>query len=299
MPAIFRDFNGHDAPGGHPDFNPDHASTTALRGLVQADLDEDGKPVLSDDASEENGFMHGAPAFAAWYRDSELSGGAIEGEVVLWSTAPDGWFENRWGKNGESWLGSDEVAWDGTPLFFPIDSGPGLLDEPRAEARIPERYGWADSPWESAVAAALHVTTPIETANAPFPSTTHNYNFTTVIHQTFHYDETEETKISVVGDDDVWIFINGHLAIDMGGWHAPLEGTISMSDKLIFTGAGLDPDVPLEFEIHPPSDFGMVSGENYDVAIFAAKRQSETSTFRLAFGGTHVDGSTPSVCVTE
>ena len=43
---------------------------------------------------------------------------------------------------------------------------------------------------------------------------------------------------SVIGDDDVWIFINGHLAIDMDGWHAPLEGTIAMEDGLVFAGAG-------------------------------------------------------------
>ncbi len=54
----------------------------------------------------------------------------------------------------------------------------------------------------------------------------HNYHFTLEAHATFKYVGGE--VFSFTGDDDMWVFINRRLAIDLGGLHQPLSATVSL-----------------------------------------------------------------------
>ena len=55
-----------------------------------------------------------------------------------------------------------------------------------------------------------------------------NGAFTTEIHVELQYQAGQE--FTYIGDDDVWVYIDGELALDLGGLHGPVEGTIDLDD---------------------------------------------------------------------
>ncbi len=83
----------------------------------------------------------------------------------------------------------------------------------------------------------------------------HNYHFTTEIRSKFEYQPGQ--VFTFRGDDDFWAFVDGKLALDMGGTHQMLEGTIN------FDTLGLEP------------------GTEHSLSIFHAERQSDESNFHI------------------
>lgn len=298
VPITFRDFNAHDELDGHPDFAPTFSSVGAIMELVRPTLDVDGKPELI--VADGDAFLHGRAEFAEWYRDTPGVNAAVERELVLWEDG-NGNYVNRWGANGEAWRGCcapDDAPFDGTPLFFPLDDAPNALEETRKRGKVPEQFGWIGWPWEDVVAETLGVLEPIETAWAPFPSPTHNFNFTSELKFGLVHDAEATTTIDVEGDDDIWVFVNGELAVDLGSFHVPLPGSVTIAGNAVTTRVQLDSGTlpTVISEERSAEDFGLVDGEAYEVAIFHAERQGDGATFRLKLSG--VD-STRAVCVTN
>jgi fibro-slime domain-containing protein len=79
----------------------------------------------------------------------------------------------------------------------------------------------------------------------------HNYHFTLEYHGTFVYHGGEIFKFA--GDDDVWVYINKKLAIDLGGMHSKAGGEVNL-DSL-----------------------GLTKGKAYDLDFFFAERHTTES----------------------
>jgi len=86
-----------------------------------------------------------------------------------------------------------------------------------------------------------------------------NFGFTTEVHTQFSYKGGE--TFAFTGDDDLWVFINHQLAIDLGGLHSSQTKTIS-----------LDTDA---------AKLGITVGNTYHLDLFHAERHAPDSNFRV------------------
>lgn len=75
----------------------------------------------------------------------------------------------------------------------------------------------------------------------------HNYGFTLEFHATMTYRAGKGQFITFIGDDDVWVFLNGSLIIDLGGIHAAQTATVRLDDIAAAIGLVDGQEFPLDF----------------------------------------------------
>src|SRR6478735_2996823 len=147
---------------------------------------------------------------------------------------------------------------DGTPLFFPVDSVMGATRDADFAA-LPLQYGYNGWPSEDTV----------------FPGATkHNFSFTSEVQYWFRYDEKTNARLDFSGDDDVWVFVNGRLAVDLGGIHVPMDGSVTINAQ-------------------SAAKFDLKVGNVYKIVVFQAERKRFGSSFKLTLSGFE---ATPSDC---
>lgn len=62
------------------------------------------------------------------------------------------------------------------------------------------------------------------------PGQPHNFHYSLAGHSRFYYYDTSDLYFEFQGDDDVYLYINGKLALDIGGAHSLTHKTIYLND---------------------------------------------------------------------
>lgn len=300
LPIIYRDFSQ-----SHSDFQV--SCGTHVKGIARPNLTAAGKPELV--ASPPSDIcIASANSFAEWYGAREGNYSTIVDSIVLFPNGSGG-YVNRMDNEGTrysrpppdpgiQWCSneSDNCAacpagytvcyptctpWgntqtcaqypsteepvyiDGNPLFFPIDDHPDALPAvagERSVGAIPGPiYGgnWNDDP----------------------SGKLRNFHFTSEIAYWFKYDASASVNLTFIGDDDVWVYVNRRLAVDLGGLHEPIEGTFSIANGTITMISDGE-----ESEASAAS-FGLTDGGVYEIKVFHAERKKTGSSFKLTLSG--------------
>jgi len=241
--GVIRDFRERTDAQGHPDFErkPDHGFAHYC-GNVAPYLGEDGKPVYTGEGWKVYKQWKDAQGRPICYLLYDPDRGDIAGEQ---SVSDNGGIESA--ASFDMWFrdvpGTNISAPEGLPLTF---------------IRYPDgTYVFDDK--DDALYGQLGGFFPIEDQlfGNPGGSPDRNFHFTFELHTEFTYDSSTGQYFEFIGDDDVWVYINGQLVIDLGGVHAATHQYVDLTR------------------------LGLTDGETYTLDFFFAERHRTQSNFRV------------------
>ncbi len=134
-----------------------------------------------------------------------------------------------------------------SPGFFPLDTFK-YLDTKGLTGTIPNpKFDWDVPGW---------------TAAKGNDTCRHNYSYSMAVSASFKYVKGQYFEFR--GDDDVWVYINNRLVVDIGGVHEKVEGAVNLD-----TIGQNDPSLALK------------EGREYPFHIFYAERNATGSNFKM------------------
>ncbi|MEM6452916.1 MAG: fibro-slime domain-containing protein [Cyanobacteria bacterium P01_D01_bin.105] len=285
LKSVIRDFRAD-----HPDFENDQQTlwnrytdlSLPEKGIVAAVLGSDNKPVYIGDAQSGTQTTSGKVAFDQWYRDDKAVNCSVELPLEL--------------KLDHTAEGSAQYKYE-SDRFFPLDARAStfgnLHDEVHRNGGLStviaknlqdpvKKLGYIEkNPGEYLTEADIKGRFDSQEAK------THNYHFTQEISTTFVYQGSEHFEFQ--GDDDLWVFINGKLVVDLGGLHASAKARVDLSLENARNRAA-DNSQALTLRLKDDLGIGHADeylelflevGKAYDIHIFHAERHTFDSNFNL------------------
>jgi fibro-slime domain-containing protein len=255
LPIVYHDFKGWDEAGGHVDFQHFQGNGRGYAGIVEKTLGPSGVPV----------HVAGCyPTPGAGYPQLLTANNCPPGGAnPTWDPAVD-WF-GMWYVDNATYNKTVVQTLTLTPIaggafqysdlsFFPLD---GVA------------AGWGTSPGQA-----------------------HDYGFTSVARTWFEYTGT--ATLSFYGDDDVWVFVNKKLAVDLGGTHQQATGSVTLDatnghgyvcDFVAPGNAFPSPACSVALANGHDVDLGLKIGSVYEIVVFQAERFRTESNYQLTLSG--------------
>ena len=245
LTGVCRDFKWRNTTGGHNDFEwQPTAGYGHYAGSVKDTLDSDGKPQfksqgykVSTQATDAAG--RNRMPVSKEYIDSKsgdkpgsvatTTGGSLSNESNFRS-----WFRDLPGVNMSKPIPLTLVRQSGTNLYSFSD---------KVDPAYTAKGGFF----------------PINNDLLGNPSgQTKNFGFTYELDTNFVYKQGSGQVFTFTGDDDVWVFIDGKLVVDIGGVHSAVSQTIEL-DRLNW----------------------LQDGKKYNFKLFFAERHTTQSNVRI------------------
>src|SRR5512133_3388777 len=289
--VTYRDFKAGNAktPGGHPDFQYSHlkhvagitgAPCTTTNAATCGRLDAEGKPVLQLTNSRSTTGILNAQTFSLFFRDSNSSGITGQNGPIVMTPF------KRVLTLQQSAAGSDVYTFNANGAFFPLAPTEGY-------GAVGQEVGLCNN---GAGVPTLSNSPPCDTG-CDATCQARNFHFTTELRYFFQYRGDE--MLTFRGDDDVWVYINGRLAVDIGGVHQEEYGRVVLGDDGSPSGTDSDcsvhsvPTLPAVGTCYTDAEkadtrddrFDLTRGKVYEIVLFHAERHTNQSNFLLTLSG--------------
>ncbi|MCW5832191.1 MAG: DUF4215 domain-containing protein [Labilithrix sp.] len=233
LPIVYRDFlpNGYSGTipagyGAHPDFQ--QYNPGLCKGLVQSTLDAENKPVLKNGKAcdADKTWITSSDSYRQWYRD-----GLKNGSNLLVNQRVDDTLTLAKRADGSYVFDSDEAPYS-VGKFFPIDAKGFGVESGMRDSSNAER----------------------------------NFHFTSEFKYWFTFKAGSAPTLEFRGDDDVWVFINNKLAVDIGGVHGVVTDSVTLNAA-------------------KATELGLADGGMYEITVFQAERHTSASNYKLSLRG--------------
>lgn len=242
--GVVRDFRERTVTGGHTDFERKPTGGFGhYMGLVQDELDADGKPQFKSFGykvtanwkdSAGRARMNPRSYIASKAGDSAGTLATTEGGAVTSASSLAQWFRDDASVNSSKQLELTLVRQGDTSVYTFNDK---------------------TDPNYSALGGFFPINNELFGNSA---GGNKNFHFSFELDTKFVYKKDSGQVFTFTGDDDVWVFVDGKLVIDIGGVHGATSQTIDL-DRLTW----------------------LEDGKEYSLKFFFVERHRTASNFRI------------------